>query len=80
MAPSMVRYLRPYFDEIDVPSIRYSILTAEASPIDLVVEWSKCIPNAEIYDFCGPTEATIYCTDSSFNKDGINKHCRFRIN
>lgn len=62
MAPSMIRYLRPYFDEINIPSFRYCILTAEASPLELVKEWSKCIPNAVIYDFYGPTEATIYCT------------------
>lgn len=62
MAPSMIRYLRPYFDEINIPSFRYCILTAEASPLELVKEWSKCIPNAEIFDFYGPTEATIYCT------------------
>lgn len=62
MAPSMVRFLRPYFGEIMAPSMRYNILTAEASPIDLIQEWSTCIPNAEIFNFYGPTEATIYCT------------------
>jgi D-alanine--poly(phosphoribitol) ligase subunit 1 len=73
MAPSMIRYLRPYFDEIQVPSMRYAILTAEASPLDLITEWSKCIPKAEIYDFYGPTEATIYCTYNKFNREGENK-------
>jgi amino acid adenylation domain-containing protein len=73
MAPSMIRYLRPYFEEINVPSMRYNILTAEASPLDLVTEWSKCIPNAEIYDFYGPTEATIYCTYYKINKKDNNK-------
>jgi len=73
MAPSMIRYLRPYFDEIDAPAMRYNILTAEASPLDLVEEWSKCIPNAEILDFYGPTEATIYCTYNRFNRSGANK-------
>lgn len=62
MAPSMIRYLRPYFSEINIPAFRYCILTAEASPLELIKEWSACIPNAEIYDFYGPTEATIYCT------------------
>lgn len=62
MAPSMIRYLRPYFDEIKISSFRYCILTAEASPLELIKEWSSCIPNAIIYDFYGPTEATIYCT------------------
>lgn len=74
MAPSMIRFLRPYFDEINLPSMRYNILTAEASPLDLVEEWSKCIPNAEIYDFYGPTEATIYCTYSKFSRNNVNKH------
>ncbi len=73
MAPSMIRYLRPYFEEIDIPSMRYAILTAEASPLELVTEWAKCIPNAEIYDFYGPTEATIYCTYYKVPLDGSAK-------
>lgn len=73
MAPSMIRYLRPYFEEIRVPSMRYNILTAEASPLTLVDEWVSCIPNAEIFDFYGPTEATIYCTYHRYNRTGINK-------
>ena len=73
MAPSMIRYLRPYFDEIKITSMRYNILTAEASPVDLVTEWSKCIPNAEIFDFYGPTEATIYCTYQKFYRNRKNK-------
>lgn len=62
VAPSMLRYLRPYFDEIDAPWMRYCILTAEASPLDLAMEWHRCIPNARLFNFYGPTEATIYCT------------------
>jgi D-alanine--poly(phosphoribitol) ligase subunit 1 len=73
MTPSMIRYLRPYFDEINIPSMRYAILTAEASPIDLITEWSNCIPNAEIFDFYGPTEGTIYCTYYKFSREGANK-------
>ncbi len=62
MAPSMLRFLRPYFSEINIQSMRCCIVTAEASPADLIAEWHDCIPNADIYDFYGPTEATIYCT------------------
>jgi D-alanine--poly(phosphoribitol) ligase subunit 1 len=74
LVPSMLRYLKPYFEELNFPSMRYCILTAEASPINLIKEWSNCIPNAEIYNFYGPTEATIYCTYYKFNKNGFNKH------
>ena len=73
MTPSMIRCMRPYFDELVFPDMRYNILTAEASPVNLIEEWSKCIPNAEIYDFYGPTETTIYCTYYKYNKNGDNK-------
>jgi len=73
MAPSMLRYLRPYFDEIYLPAMKYCIVTAEASPVNLLQEWSKCIPHAEIFDFYGPTETTIYCTYYKFEPDGTNK-------
>ncbi len=73
MPPSMIRYLRPYFHEMSFPSMRCNILTAEASPVDLIVEWSNCIPNSDIFNFYGPTEATIYCTYHKFNREGSNK-------
>ena len=72
MAPSMLTYLRPYFDEFDATSMRTTILTAEACPVDLMEDWYKCAKNTEIYDFYGPTEATIYCTYYKLTRDGNN--------
>jgi len=71
--PSMVRYLRPYFDEIHLPHLKTNILCAEASAVQLIEEWKECIPNAKILNLYGPTEATIYCTYSEFHRDSINK-------
>lgn len=68
IAPSMIRYLKPYFEEINVPSMRYCLLGAEASSFDLIEQWQKCIPNAKIFDFYGPTETTIYCTYYNLSK------------
>lgn len=62
MAPSMLMYLRPYFNEIDASSLKVCILTAEACPVKLMEEWFECAKNVDLYDFYGPTEATIYCT------------------
>ena len=73
MAPSMLRYLKPYFEELDATSLRYCILTAEACPLDLMEEWYGCAVNTEIFDFYGPTEATIYCTYYKLTKGGKNK-------
>ena len=72
MAPSMLTYLRPYFDEFDASSMRVCILTAEACPVDLIESWYQCAKNTEIYDFYGPTEATIYCTYYKLSKGGEN--------
>lgn len=72
MAPSMLTYLRPYFDEFDASSLKSCILTAEACPVDLLKDWYKCAHNVEIYDFYGPTEATIYCTFYKLTREGNN--------
>ena len=73
MAPSMLRYLKPYFDEIDATSLKNCILTAEACPLNLMEDWFDSAPNVELYDFYGPTECTIYCTYYKLTRDGINK-------
>ena len=73
MAPSMLRYLKPYFDEIDASSLKACILTAEACPLNLMEAWYNCATNTEIYDFYGPTECTIYCTYYKLTKGNDNK-------
>lgn len=62
MVPSVLAYLEAYFDEIQLPSLKYSLFCGEALPDKLVDGWSKCVPNARIENLYGPTEATIYCT------------------
>ncbi len=73
MVPSTIRYLRPYFDEIRLPALKYSLFCGEALSLDLVKEWSKCVPNAIIDNVYGPTEDTIFCSNYRYNKEGIIK-------
>lgn len=73
MVPSILHYLRPYFDEIDFPDVKYSLFCGEALPLDITEEWSKHLPNAKILNVYGPTEHTIYCTEYVFNRDAENK-------
>ena len=73
MAPSMLRYLKPYFEEIDATSLKTCILTAEACPLNLMEDWYQCANNTDLYDFYGPTECTIYCTCYKLTKGGKNK-------
>ena len=70
MAPSMLSYLRPYFSEFDASSMKTCILTAEACFVDLLEDWFQCAKNTEIYDFYGPTEATIYSTCYKLTRGG----------
>lgn len=73
MVPSIIRYLQPYFSELELPTLKYSLFCGEALPLDLVNEWSKCIPNAIIDNVYGPTEDTIFCTQYRFTREGYNK-------
>ena len=72
MTPSTIQYLRPYFDEFEFPAMRYSLFCGEALPTDVAMEWSRCLPNAEIDNVYGPTEDTIFCTTYRLRRDGNN--------
>jgi amino acid adenylation domain-containing protein len=61
VVPSILAHLRPYFPEITLPRMRYSLFCGEALYDDLVTEWSACVPNARVQNVYGPTEATIFC-------------------
>ncbi len=72
MTPSTIQYLRPYFEELNYPEMRYSLFCGEALPTDVAMEWSKCLPNAIIDNVYGPTEDTIFCTAYRLRRDGNN--------
>lgn len=61
MVPSMLSYLRPYFEDINLPHLRHSLFCGEALYADIAAEWQQCVPNALIQNVYGPTEATIFC-------------------
>lgn len=61
MVPSVINYLKPYFGEIKLPKMKYSLFCGEALYHDTLVSWAKCVPHAKIENLYGPTEATIFC-------------------
>jgi amino acid adenylation domain-containing protein len=72
MVPSIVAYLRPYFSEIHLPDLRYSLFCGEALNADLVDEWKACVPNAVVDNVYGPTEATIFCLTYRTHRDKVD--------
>lgn len=62
MVPSALAYLRAYFDEINLPRLRYSLFCGEALPTPLAAAWQARVPQARVENVYGPTEATIFCT------------------
>ncbi len=73
LIPSIILYMRPYFDEINLPFIKNCLFGGEGLQEGLTEEWSHCIPNAKIFNICGPTEDTLFCTCYKFNRHGKNK-------
>lgn len=73
MVPSIIHYLRPYFDEINGTGMKYNLFCGEALPLDVTTEWAGCIPNAKIMNVYGPTEDTIFCTHYTYSRNGTNK-------
>lgn len=72
MVPSILTYLRPYFEEIVATGLRYSLFCGEALHEDITAQWSACVPHAQIDNVYGPTENTIFCTRYTFKRDGAN--------
>ena len=72
LVPSLLNYLQKYFDEIYLPHVKYTFLTAEALPVKLAEDWSKCVPNSKIFNFYGPTENTVWSSCYEFKPNGFN--------
>ncbi|MCD4732017.1 MAG: AMP-binding protein [Bacteroidales bacterium] len=73
VVPSFLQYLKPYFEEIELPDLKLCMIAGEALPLDLVETWSHCVPNAKIFNGFGLTETSIQCTNYVYKRHGNNK-------
>ena len=73
IVPSTLAYLKPYFNDICLNSVRYSLVCGESFPIELASKWQECVPNANIVNIYGPTEATVFTHSYNYQKDKSEK-------
>lgn len=76
MVPSVINFLRRFFDEIHCESVRYCGFIGEGLKLSVTNEWMACIPKSRIFNFYGPTENTIFCTYYELDRKGDNSALR----
>lgn len=74
MVPSIIILLRTHFKDIVGESVRLCSFCGEALPLDVTNEWRKCVPNARIRNYYGPTEDTVYCTYYDIDDEHQKNH------
>lgn len=62
VVPSTLRYLQPYYEELDLSCIRHCILGAEALHCTTVEQFLRHAPEAKVYNYYGPTECAVAST------------------
>ena len=67
--PTLLTHIDRYLNEIELTSLKYSFFIGDKLSHTLTCKWKKSIPNAEIINFYGPTEATIMCSFYKWDED-----------
>jgi D-alanine--poly(phosphoribitol) ligase subunit 1 len=62
IVPSVIRLGQSLLNRIDFNHVNQCILTGEATDIEIYEKLRQQLTRADIYNFYGPTEATIYCS------------------
>lgn len=62
IVPSVIRLGQSLLNRIDFNHVKQCILTGEATDIEMYEKLRQRLTRADIYNFYGPTEATIYCS------------------
>jgi D-alanine--poly(phosphoribitol) ligase subunit 1 len=70
--PSTLQLLRPYFSQIHLPSVRYSLQGGEPFYSDLAEAWMNCVPNATVVNLSGPCETTMACMSYPLDRNFAN--------
>ncbi|MGI9192887.1 MAG: AMP-binding protein [Chitinophagaceae bacterium] len=79
IVPTLLNYLKPYFDEMDCPNLRQLMVSGEAVPVSLVKAWYDQVPYGEIHTPYGPSECTMLSTTFHYPRgmdfDDMGQYC-----
>ncbi|MFT5261746.1 MAG: D-alanine--poly(phosphoribitol) ligase subunit 1 [Polaribacter sp.] len=70
--PSTLQLLKPYFLQINLPAVRYSLQGGEPFYADLAEAWMNCVPNATVINLSGPCETTMACMSYALDRNLSN--------
>lgn len=74
IVPSIIRLSANLLSRLNLHSVKYCILTGEATSVDLLDIFKPVINGALIYNYYGPTECTIYCSFYDCNSENISQY------
>lgn len=74
IVPSVLRLGNSLLGKLNFQSVKYCILTGEATSLNVANDAEMLMPNAEIYNYYGPTEATIYCSYFKYDKKNLKSY------
>lgn len=67
--PTIISYLEKHILSILLPSVRFSLFIGDKLLQNETELWQNSVPNAQIINFYGPTEATIFCSEYKWIKN-----------
>ena len=68
IVPTILNYLRPYFDEIAHSSLRQIMIGGEAVPVSLLNAWFDNVANGDFLVVYGPTECTMLSASFPYSR------------
>lgn len=78
LTPSVLTYLAPYAEKLNLHHIKHVVFGGEALKTALLLKWEKVFRNADFTNLYGPTETTISATTYRFksmakakSRDGV---------
>lgn len=74
IVPSIINLAKGLLKNVYFHSVQDCILTGEATSLDIFELLADTIPNSNIYNYYGPTEATIFCSFYKIPRNSIKNY------